>query len=220
MDILVSETLKFIKQEFSPHDTILISPEDLAYFHQERAPVMTEKPLPVFALEPVSKPKKEEMEEIRALVKNIAPHIPLALDIPDDSRAKKISNLWKEHLNTAEVILLSYGQTGDELKFLQNVAGALSNLLLPTKLIDATRFEKENKWPIFFSSFHLKLIIAPEMHLWKKTTLSTFYKENPVSSLHFLEKTPLLLLSPISQYLKNTNLKKQLWKTIVSHLSS
>ncbi len=231
MDILVRQTLDFIKQEFSPHDTLPISQGDLAYFHEEKTlqvkvvdeekkPIMTEEKLPAFVLEPTAIQKKEEMEEIRNLVKNAAPHLPLQLTIPDDSRAKKISNLWKEHLGAAEVIILSHGQTGDELKFLQNVAGAISSILKPAKVIDAIRFEKENKWPIFFSSFQLKLIIAPDMHLWKKTNLSTFYKENPVSSLHFLEKTPLLILAPISHYLKTTHLKKQLWKTIVSHLSS
>jgi hypothetical protein len=188
---------------------------------QERAPIMTEETAPTtFTLEPATPPKREEIAHIRQLVAKLAPHSPLASDIPDDSRAKKISHLWEERLNTAEVILLSYGQTGSELKFLQNVTQAITTLLVPAKLIDAIRFEKENEWPIFFSSFSLKLIIAPDMNLWKKTHLSTFYKENPASGLHFFDKTPLLMLPPISHYLKNPHLKKQLWKTLVSHLSS
>ena len=150
MDILVRQTLDFIKQEFSPHDTLPISQGDLAYFHEEKTlqvkvvdeekkPIMTEEKLPAFVLEPTAIQKKEEMEEIRNLVKNAAPHLPLQLTIPDDSRAKKISNLWKEHLGAAEVIILSHGQTGDELKFLQNVAGAISSILKPAKVIDAIR---------------------------------------------------------------------------------
>ena len=220
MDVLIRDTLKFIKEELSPHEMLLASKEDYAHFHTKKEIVMTEETPSKFILEPVAAPHREEMTEIRNLVSKVAPHLPLASTIPADDRAKKIASLWKEDLNSAEVILLSYGQTAEEIRFLQNVAQAIHSLIAPTKLIDALRFEKENKWPLFFSTFSPKLILVPDLHLWKKTTLSTFYKENPASQLHFLGETPLLMLHPISQYLKNTTLKKQLWKTIVSHLSS
>ena len=227
MDVLIKETLKFMKQEFSPNETFLVTAQDsekqMSFptpSQEKTPPPMTEEHKPTFSLEPLTKPKQDEMEALKALLSKVAPNLPLALKIPDDAKAKKIANLWKEHLNTAEVIFLSYGQTGQELKFLQNLTQAVNTLLVPAKLIDATRFEKENKWQLFFSTFSLKLIVAPDRHVWTKTNLSSFYRENPASHLHFLEKTPLLLLAPISHYLKNPLLKKQLWKSIVSHLSS
>ena len=220
MDILIKDTLKFIKEELPLHEMLLASSEDFAHFQKKKEIVMTEETPSKFVLEPVSLPHKEEMTETRNLVSKVAPELSLVSQIPSDDRAKKIANLWKEDLNTAEVILLSYGQTAEELKFLQNVAQAVHALGAPTKLIDASRFEKEGKWPLFFSSFSLKLILVPDMNLWKKTTLSTFYKENPTQGLHFLGETPLLILHPVSHYLKNPTLKKLLWKTIVSHLSS
>ncbi len=243
MDVLIKDILEFVKQEFSSHETFLMSPDDTDYFHPKPVTprggdffrfdpvkasgnnlhseiIMTEEKQPSFKLQPLPPVKNIDSQHLKTLVTKVAPHVKLCDQIPDDTQAKKIANMWKEDLNTADVILLSYGQTAQELKFLQNVTQAINHLLAPAKYIDALRFEKENKWQLFFSTFSVKLIIAPDRHLWTKTHLSQFYKENPASNLHFLEKTPLLLLAPISHYLKNPTLKKQLWKSIVSYLSS
>lgn len=218
MDLLIQDTLNFVKQEFSFHETFLLSPDDVNYFQPK--PVMIQEPQQIFKQHPMPPVKHTDNQHLKTLISQAAPHVKLCDHIPDDAQAKKIANMWKEDLKDIDVILLSYGQTAQELKFLQNVTEAINDLLLKAKCIDALRFEKENKWPLFFSSFSVKLIIAPERHLWTKTHLTQFYRENPASNLHFLEQTPLLLLAPISHYLKNPTLKKQLWKSIISHLSS
>lgn len=224
MDKLVKETLAYIKQEFGARDTLLASPEDFDYF-QEKKDI---KPMPItnkaeiapktVALEPPSKPISDAMEEMRKIVAKAAPLMKLENTVPDDAEAKKVANMWQEQLKRVEVAVFSFGEAGKNLEFLQNVAKAIDALIAPAKVIDATRFEKEKKWNLFFEAHPLKLILAPDVKLWKATELATFYKENPSNSKSLLGESPLLFLQPTAFYLNNPKEKRTLWKAIVSHL--
>lgn len=216
MQDLIKDTLTHIKQEFDAHETLLASPEEFEYF-QVKKTVPAEKPKAV-ALEPSIKPVADDMEEMRKIMAKVAPQMKLQNTIPDDAEAKKIANMWQEQLKSLEVAIFSFGETGKNLEFLHNVAKAIDALIAPAKVIDAARFEKEKKWNLFFEAHPLKLILAPDVKLWKSTDLATFYKENPSTSTSILGQSPLLFLQPIANYLKNPKEKRILWKAIVSHL--
>lgn len=218
MDELIKDTITFIKQEFEPQETLLASAEDFEFFHAEKKlPVVQPKSV---VLEPSTKPLPDDMEEMRQKIAKAAPQMKLRGAIPDDTEAKKIANMWQEHLKNVQVAILSFGETGKNLEFLNNVAKAIDALIAPAKVIDALRFEKEKKWNLFFESYPLKLILTPDIKSWKSTELAGFYKENPATSTSVLGESPLLFLQPIGNYLKNPKEKRALWKAIVSQLSS
>lgn len=208
MDDLVKDVLDFIKQEYAAGDAVMASPEDFAYFQEKKEEPKT------LELEPQAMPQMDSMEEMRALVNKVTP---VKMAVPDDKEAKKIANMWKEQVHTTEVAVLSFG---DKSEFLKNVTKAITSLLAPAKLIDAGRFEQEKKWELFLSSSPLKLIVAPDFSVWKSTSLAMLYKEIPATGERFLGKTPVLTMLPTASYLKNPDLKRQLWTNLVSQLSS
>jgi hypothetical protein len=220
MDELINDTIAYLKQEFKSDETVIAPSDDFDFFQEKKQPPPMPKPQKAVDLEPSAKPLHDDMEEIRQKVGKAAPHLRLAAAIPEDTEAKKIANMWQEHLKNIEAAVLSFGETGASLEFLQSVAKAIDALLVPCKVIDALRFEKEKKWNLFFESYPLKLVLAPDIRLWKSTSLAAFYKENPASSSSSLGPSPLLFLQPAPTYLKNPKEKRALWKLIVSQLSS
>lgn len=209
MDDLRKDTLRFLQEEFGPNDHVIGTAEEWEYFQTKPKKEI---------LQPPKKPLADAMEEIRSLVSKAAPQMVIKKEIPDDASAKKIASHWQEELGTAHAAILSFGETGPAFEFLQNVAAAISAHFTVAKVIDGHRFEREKKWPILFDASPLKLILAAPG--WKKSSLLSFYKQNPAVSLHFLSDIPFLALHPFSNYSQNPSLKRDLWKAIVSHLSS
>jgi hypothetical protein len=215
LETLVKDTLAFLKQEYQSSDKILATAEEVAFFEEEKV-VQPKK----VALEPVLQPASQDLDAMAAWVRAAAPELKLADRIPDDAEAKKIGSLWQEQLRALHVAVIAFGESGPALEFLSSVAKAIDTLITPAKMIEGVRFEKEKKWNLFFNSPSLKLVIAPGFSLWKGTQLAALYKEHPASSSHSLAGIPLLLLRSIPQLLKTPALKKELWKSIVSQLSS
>lgn len=247
MDELIKEILLFLKENEDRYSSFFISPEESLYFATTAPPVkitvLKEVKKYVENAAPLPAPKKLEKEKIfipvqqepasqyrplpldgkeviSALVNKAAPHLKLNFQIPSDQEAKKMANLWKEHLNQVQVVIFSFKEKESSLQFLYNFTQAINVLLCPAKLIEGARFERENKWEVFLSSCSPKLIITSEFNAWKTTKLSSFYKFHPATHLHSLGKTPLLLLERIENYLEKPLLKRDLWNLVVSYLSS
>ncbi len=171
--------------------------------------------------EPVVKPtpKASYLDGLRSIVAKAAPQLSLKETIPDDSMAKKVGSLWQEHLQDVHVAILSFGAQGKELAFLQNVAAAVSSLLAPAQVIDGFKMEGEQKWDLFFEKTPLKLVLAPPLLSWKGKMLARHFRENPTTQAVTLGPAAAILLRPLREYLQNPSLKRDLWKTLVSHLS-
>lgn len=197
MDIK-EQALEILRQEKGP---FLLSKEEHDYFFPQKKP--TEKKAPTIDL----------MPEIRQLVKKTLPETLLTETVPDDAPAKKLSELWKQkHLN-AHVFVVSFGEGG---QFLQNVTKAIDSILAPAILLDG----KQTDWNLALTAPSLKLILTPPFASWKTTPLAKFYRENPSHQNYFLNETPLLLMQPVAAYLKNPDLKRELWKNLSTRLSS
>ncbi len=210
MDRLIKQTIELLKEESSSRGSILASPEETAYFSPQKKQAV-----------PSKKSAAVEIDaEMRQMVAKILPDAVLASTIPDDASAKKMAHLYKEQHLTAKVLVLSFGETGPALQFLQNVTKAIDTLLAPAKLIEMRKIERENSWEITLSSPALQLILAPPFMEWKSISLARYYRENPSSKTHFLSSTPLLLTQPIAAYLKNPDLKRELWKNLSTLLST
>jgi hypothetical protein len=208
MDRLIHQTIALLKEESLTQGSVLATPEEAAYFSPQK------KPLP-----PKEKKSVEMDAEMKQMVTKILPEVALSSGIPNDAAAKKMAHLYKEQHLTAKVLILSFGETGPALNFLQNVTKAIDSLLAPAKLIEMRKIERENSWELTLNSPTLQLILAPPFQAWKSISLARFYRENPSSKSHFLKEIPLVMMQPIEAYLKNPDLKRELWKMLSSLLS-
>jgi hypothetical protein len=208
MDRLIHQAIALLKEESLKQGSVLATSEEAAYFSPQK------KQLP-----PKEKKLLEIDAEMKQMVTKILPEVALSSGIPDDAAAKKMAHLYKEQHLTAKVLVLSFGETGPALSFLQNVTKAIDSLLAPAKLIEMRKIERENSWELTLSSPTLQLILAPPFQAWKSISLARFYKENPSSKSHFLKETPLLMMQSTEAYLKNPDLKRELWKMLSSLLS-
>jgi len=157
---------------------------------------------------------QEPMEELRLLIEKTSPHYLLHRDVPSDAAAERNAEKWKENIGTIQVALLSFGEQGASLQFLQNLTKAIDNSLCPALLIDGERFEREERWKMLLEEKELKWIIAPSRSLGKSPILTHYYREIPAKQERLLADIPLFFLLPIQEYLKESSLKRTLWETL------
>src|SRR5579862_1769124 len=137
MDRLIHQAIALLKEESLTQGSVLATPEEAAYFSPQK------KPLP-----PKEKKSVEMDTEMKQMVTKILPEVALSSGIPSDAAAKKMAHLYKEQHLTAKVLVLSFGETGPALSFLQNVTKAIDSLLVPAKLIEMRKIERENSWEL------------------------------------------------------------------------
>ena len=228
--LLVSDTLKYVKQSLASKEAIFLEEGNRAFFETQPTgkretapisarvkvipylPIMTkrqERPqhssLPPKKTEPPLKKMEPEpralQEKLKTLIAKKAAHIKLSESIPDDHDAKINAALWKK---SARIALLSFSQSPEELQFLKNLAKALQTSLgAAPKIVSAANIAKENKWASLFStsSFHLVLCFTHAFDAFPE--ISTF-----------LGKTPLVTLLRPYEYEKHPSLKRELWKKL------
>ncbi len=187
---------------------------------QKRSP-----PPPVQQDAVIEQPKKaqevpstlNELSPIKKTLLRVAPHIKLTDEVPDDAVAKRVATAWKEKVEGAEVILLACTTDTETLEFLKTLGKAVDQNLGKAKILPAERLEKENRWDLFLQKNEFRLIIASD-GMQKLPELMRFYKAIPAQSQFFLDKTPLVALSPASTY-KSIEHKAALWKTLCQYLT-
>ena len=153
----------------------------------------------------------ESQPQIKKLLQRIAPAMKLTDQIPDDEKAKRISNAWKERIPDAEVVLFACDAETDTLDLLKALAKAIDQNLAKSKILMAEKFEREKRWDSFLETNPLRLIIATS-RIDKFPALMRVHKALPASG-----RTPLLVLSPTSVY-KSLEQKALLWKTLCQML--
>ncbi len=240
---LVRDTARFIKENYAPGDSLLVPsrasappppapvqkkqtytpPPKVEIPLPQATPKKVEEPQPTrepLHLQPLEAPLVEKAEALRELLTKIAPDFALRETPPDDTGAQRIRNHWKEETQAAAVVLLSFGETEKELLFYKNIAQAINQSLMPAKLVDGRRLEKEKKWDSFLESSQLKWILVSQDQLKKGMDLLRHYRENPATSEKFLGQASLLLIAPPATYFKQPGLKRTLWETLCTRLSS
>lgn len=138
--------------------------------------------------------------------------------IPDDQLAKRYKNAWKKEAERVPILIFSFHEDAKHLSLLKNIARAISLHYLPAKVIAAKEIEQKNDWDAQLNPLQLQLIIACDYELYLQPNLMRAYKEIPRTGEHFLNETPLLLLSDLSLYQKEPQLKSLLWRAICSAL--
>ena len=226
---LINDTLAFLGRpsdlkKASPLCSEKIGPSEHKKTIQQSPPLFNSKPftplktkarLPI----PLEKPKPSSSpgeDKWRALFKTALKEIYLHENIPNDSKAKRLKEAWREKHNTPEVPILFQGSYYKP--FLQSLAKAIETEFLPCRLVEIDHLEKEKKWDLFLDSPKLKLIIAPDQLIFAAKELLPFYKEHPQQGTRFLGEIPLLLIPDLSLYFKDPYLKRSLWNVICQAL--
>jgi hypothetical protein len=170
-------------------------------------------------LEPLSSLGAQDVSEFWKLHRELFPDLPLSENVPGDSAALKVKNAWLNEQIIPPVVILSFRDCEKELAFLKNVAQAISLRLAKARVISVFKWEKENDWEKLLNSPNLRLIIATDYDLYLKPELMKLYREVPQQGKHYLNRTPLLLLSDLSLYLKEHQLKSLLWRAICNEFA-
>lgn len=172
-------------------------------------------------LEPLSVPaSSRDHRDFWNLFPSLFPELTLCESVPNDSMAQKFKNAWLKHQEIPSVVILSFHDGEKELAFLKNVAQAISLRLAPARVLSAPKLEKENSWETMLQSPNLHLMIASDYGLYLQPGLMRFYREVPQQGKHYLNHIPLLLLSDLSLYLKEPQLKSLLWRAICNEFAA
>lgn len=167
-----------------------------------------------FQLEPPPSPTVTDLNDIKSLFKEKFTNFPICEQIPSDHQAKNIKNAWQIELIIPPIVILSFNEQDKHLAFLKNVSKAISLYLAPARVLSGPAWEQEKRWNELLKARDLRLVIASDYGLYLLPTLMKSYKEEPKTAKHFLDQVPLLLLSDISLYLKEPQLKPLLWRAI------
>lgn len=149
--------------------------------------------------------------QMAQLIKSVAPALFLHSKMPDDSKAKKIKQLFIQRSSWPEIPVFYSKQLANYKGFLQNIVKAIDLQFAPSQLIEIDTIEKEDDWEELLKSDSLRMIIAPDVLIFGFPKLITHFQENPATNAQHLHKTPLFLLPDLSLYLKDPELKRSLW---------
>lgn len=168
-----------------------------------------------FTLEPMPEGKALDLNDFRNLYTSRFPNNPI-LDQPlEDHEAHQSSSQQEVSGQYPEVVLLSFSGNPKISAFLQNLARAIQlRWKLRSNVIAAHQWEQEKAWDGLLSNGGTKLILASDYGLQTLPELLKHYKEAPKQGNHFLGNKPLLLLSDITVYMRETQLKQTLWQAI------
>jgi hypothetical protein len=170
-------------------------------------------------LEPLSAPTSIDFSETRKFFAEKFPQLELVDTIPPDHKAKEIANYWKLASASPEVIILSFNESAPEKSILQNMAAALTKSIAPTRVIEANKIEQEKGWNKLLQSENLRLIIASNYSIYSLPEFMNHYREDSQACMYFVGKIRLYLLSDLSLYIQQPQLKAPLWRALCDILS-
>ncbi len=188
------------------------------------APFLTEiaatKTAKQFILETSATPAKIDLQSWWNLCQSLFNDWPLCKIVPCDRIAKRNKETWLQQKNDYQIIILSFNEQERELLFLKNIAKAMTLRFSPAVVLPIDKIKKEAGWKDILTSSSLKLMIACDYDFYLHPELMEGYREVPQEGKHYFNQTPLLLLSNLSLYLKEPQLKPLLWRAICNELRS
>lgn len=172
-----------------------------------------------FVLEPISVVTPTELNDVRQAVTERFPAQKIVDTIPSNDETKKNESGWHKEMGVPEVVILSFTEVPSQVIFLQNIAKAIQDRLSTTaQVMSAGQLEQEGSWEALLNAKGIRLIIASDHALPTVPRLMQYYRELPKHAKYFVGKVPLCLMSDISLYQSEPQLKAPLWKMIQSML--
>lgn len=169
-----------------------------------------------FERDPMPPAPDSDFGDIPKIVADKFPTQKLLDYVLGDDEAKKINTGWQTETPMPEILLLSFNESPKQKAFLTNMAKAIQFRLGTVTIFSAQKIEHDKGWEAILRSKTLRLIIASDCNLSTFPLLMKHYREVPKQAKHFLGKVPLYLLSDLSLYLKEPQLKPSLWQAILS----
>lgn len=166
-----------------------------------------------FVLEPMTQAPPIDYFEIKKVFLEKFPRLTWLETPLSDSQARELLK------TSAEIIILTYHESGKSLAFIHHLANAIQQLLGNVEVISAYRLEKENGWEEFLKNKNLRLIITSYAGAQSLPGLMNFFRESPKQG-HYFGKIRSCLLSDINTYLREPQLKPPLWQSIQSLLNN
>ncbi len=174
--------------------------------------------------EDLSLPKKEEsthkivsshqQEEFFFLMRSVAPTLPLHASPSSDVKAHEKKKAWKWFLELPEIALLFPHYGKEEDLFLTQVSQAIHHHFSSSRMIDLKKIEKSSQAEMLFQAKKVKWIITTKNVLHSSPFLLKRLRQIQQTGESFLHDVPLILIEDPSLYLKNPELKRDLWKTL------
>ncbi len=171
-----------------------------------------DKPKEFFVLEPMAAPQPLELSDIRSFMSEKFSGIKILDPMPQVPK----------HLiarSIPAVAVFSFQETGVDRAFLQQVSQAVQRALAPAEMWEAADIERRQEWDKILSAPELKLIVASAHGMHRFPLLMQHYREVNKGGRIFFGKVPALLLTDLSVYRKEPQLKAALWKSLKEMLS-
>jgi len=172
-----------------------------------------------FKREPVEKIQKPAIEELKKDLQQQFPHIRFKEEIPSDAEAVKLTTLYKTQTPLPAVLVLVNNESAEGTDLLQKLAAAITERYVPAELRELHTFKSEAAWQSLTTSTAVKLVLTTQKTI---NSLPQLQKQAQPSVVHtpgmLLDKT-LILIADTTHYLRDPQLKKQLWKSICDQLS-
>lgn len=178
-------------------EAVIVAPEPLV-----PPPKEPEEKLPAFQQGSLAAVAEDSMEEVRALLKTIAPHVVLRDFVPSDAAAKRVRDP-----RSMEVAVLCFAGSPEEKEMLAKLAKAIDGSFAPAKLLEAEEIAADS----LLQTETLKWVLGSESAIRQRSDLMQHYQELPEARLG---KARLLFLAEPSDYLKDPQLKRSLWNKL------
>lgn len=121
-----------------------------------------------------------------------------------------------EDFDHIEVLLITQSQEPSLRTLCERLTSAIDTHIAKAKLIEAPFYENQNLWSDLHQALpRLRHVLASEVELYQWPNLLKHYERSPRRQLFGV---PLFLLADLSSYLKDVELKKNLWTTLLSEI--
>lgn len=237
MEELIDSAIDYLRDLKRKQHSVLVSKPMLS----APKPIVQETPKPVVEVKAVKPPppkkrklapKREEIvlekqsspvdispsNTMQSLISGALPNLFLHTKVPDDRMARRMATEWKDKTALPEVPVLVTRELTPHRNFLKGLAHAIDRQFGPSRAIEISKYETENRWETVLSSETVRLIIIPDIILWKMPNLLAHYKECPGEPMRRLGSVKTLLLPDLSLYQKDPKLKRGLWSLIKNEL--
>ncbi|MCH9634160.1 MAG: hypothetical protein S4CHLAM7_09030 [Chlamydiae bacterium] len=119
-------------------------------------------------------------------------------------------------IEKVEILLLNYSEITEEKTLIDNLSKAIDKHIAKAACIHIPKSRVNDYFEeIFLASPKVRWVLISEMHLYQLPDLMLQYDKFPSRSLF---KKAVFLLSELKAYNADLNLKKSLWKTLLSEL--
>lgn len=135
---------------------------------------------------------------------------------PNVKKEPSPPSIFSDEIECAEILLLTASQKEEENALLERMTAAVDKHISKAFFVKVPS-KRTSSWfeELFKKSQKARWILISEMELYQLPDLMLSYQRQPKRALFGI---PIFLLADLSAYLKNLELKKTLWNTLLSEL--